>query len=224
MKGPIFHHNRALVPEHLKKQTIETAEFDVPFYIEPGDEDDYEESPVVFVAPGDRLVMSRTETLNRADAYPQEPLGKVAVMRVMLMNPETFTVRDAYVADLRLVGDGGLLSAEQLEIDGENQGEYMRMANLLEDTITFDAFIAAEGDFDITDPNVPGAFYGSPELYPFLRTLRKRGNEVLARYIERQSKPDVTVKDDGTATEEQTTESEEKAKPHYLSEPFSHGK
>lgn len=223
MKGPIFHHDRALVPEHLTKQTIETAEFDVPFYIEPGDEDDYD-GPKVFVTPDRRLVMSRTETLARADAYPQEPLGKIAVMRVALLNTESLAARDAFVADLRFMEDGGLISVEPQELDGENQGEYMRMAHILDDTITFDAFIAAEGEFDITDPNVPGAFYGNKELYPFLRSLRKRGNEVLARYIERQSKHDVTVTEDGATTEDQKTETEEKAKQtDYLTSPFSHG-
>lgn len=206
MTGPVFHHDRALVPGHLTAQTIETAEFDVPFYIEPGDDEDYD-GPVIFVSPDDELLMAKEEKIDRADAYPGELMGKVAIMRIALMDTKNYTIRDAYIADLRFLGDGQLSKASPGQIDGESQGEFMQMADLLADTVRFDAFIAAEpeAEFDIDEPNVAGAFYGNPELYPALRRLRKAGNEALARFMEREAKPNVKADfkkaaEDSTAT------------------------
>ena len=211
MTRPIYHHEKALVPRHLTAQTIETAPLDVPFYIEPGDEEDID-GPVIFVSPSDQLLMAKDEKIDRADAYPGEIMGKVAVMRVALINAANSSVRNAYVADLRFLGDGMLEKANLGDIDGETQGEFMQMADMLADTIRFDAFIAADEDteFDPTDLRVPGAFFGNPELYPVLRQLRKRGNEVLAQLMGRELQSSNQAQPTRTAGEYSTVKPKER--------------
>jgi len=169
MKGP-KHYDRALVPEHLTKQTIELLPFDQAYYISPGERDDYE-PPAIFVTPERKLVMSRSHDIDVDDAYPESPIGLVGVMHVTYVDPESQALRDAYIADLRFISDNALVDVDPGNCDAENQEEYMGYLDMLNDTIEFDAFIAPEL---FEEPKkgkvtIPGVFYGNPVLHPELK-------------------------------------------------------
>lgn len=223
MTGPNYNYERALVPEHLTKQTIETLPFEKAFYVSPGEDDGYE-APAIFVTPDRRLAMSKTESIDTDDANPPSPLELVGVMHIAVMDSESLTVRDAYIADLRFIVDNALATIDPGDSSAADQEEYYAMVGLLEDAVTFEAFIAPEHGSEIDKNVVPGTFYGNPELYPYLEILRKKGDKRMKKFMRRMAKPVTDTEPAPTAAkpaEKPTKDDKQKqAGAGYLIEPF----
>jgi len=185
MKRPRETYPLAIVPEHLSKLTVEKLPLDHIYYIAPGESDDYKD-PAIFESPSKSLLMSKSHAIDMADEFPASPIGSVGVMKTFLIDPDTKTVRDYYVADLRFVGDHDLIDTDNLaaELDQE---EHMAWLSSIENTIMFSAFIAADQQAK-TEENgrVHGAFYGNPKLYDALDKLDKRGNKLMKKFLQRQ--------------------------------------
>jgi hypothetical protein len=225
MKGP-KHYDRALVPEHLTKQTIEMLPFDRAYYISPGEQDDYE-PPTIFVTPDRKLVMSKSSAIDMDDDIPASPIGLVGVMHVTYTDPASQTLRDAYVADLRFIGDNALVDIDPGSCDVDTQEEYMSYVNMLADAIEFDAFIAPEPFADVNDDgSIPGVYYGNPILHPELKKLRKRGNKLMRRFMQRDLPTGASTKAGSTElspTQQPQVSEDKNKKPAYLTSPFSNG-
>lgn len=181
-------YEQALVPEHLTKLTIEKLPFEKPFYVTPGERDDYE-APSVFVTADRRLMMARSAAIDMDAAYPASPLGLIGVMRVPLIGADN-NVREAYVADLRFLEDHQLVDTDDMQAGVVDQEEYMAWAEAIANSVQFEAFIAPEAGEDIDDGAPSGTFYGNPELYDFLKKLRKRGNKRMKKFMQREAKAD----------------------------------
>lgn len=188
MKRPIDTYNRALVPEHLTKQTIESIPLEKPYYIAPGERDDFD-APTIFVGPDRQLMMARGYAIDMDDAHPYSPLELVGVMHVVVIKDGTSTAHDAYVADLRFIEDNSLVDLDQSDNATMDQEEYMRLVSDIEESITFDAFIAPEKGGTIKKTGVPSCYYGDPSLYSYLDVLKKRGDKLIKRYLSQEANP-----------------------------------
>jgi hypothetical protein len=234
MKGP-KHYDRALVPEHMTKQTIENLPVGKVFYVTPGERDDYDE-PAIFVTPDRRLVMSKDHAIDVDDQYPPTPLERVGIMHEFI--PDGLTGgRDVYVADLRYIVENELVDIDPGNCDAETQEEYMAYLDMLTNTVQFDAFIAPKRGAEVNDDGVvPWTSHGDPALLPLLKTLRKHGDKRMRKYMQREAKQVANVnRTDAvsavavaavvTPPEKPTQAQPEKEKaPAYLASPFSHGR
>lgn len=176
---------QAIVPEHLTKLTIENIPLDKPFYISPGERDDYQ-APAVFVDHDNRLRMSRSTAVEPMDT--KWPIGHVGIMRSAQIDPETNTVRDIYIADLRMIETHSLVDYDEAVSAASDQEEYMAYVNELNDSIVFDGFIAAEADGMETEDVARGIFYGNEALHPILNTLDKRTKKLVKRAMQLAAK------------------------------------
>jgi hypothetical protein len=220
MKGPKFY-DRALVPEHMTKQTLETLPLDEAFYVEPGERDS-RDFPAIFVTPDRRLVMSRSHAVDREDAYPPSPYNRVGIMHSMVIDAETGALRDVYLADLRYIEDNELVDINPAAPEIVDQEEQMDLLALVENAVTFDGFIAAEELAEVKkNGSIPGDLYGSPELHDLLHKLRKKGNRRMRRFMELEARPHVSVGDTEKASQ---SDEPNKSQPTPLAVPFSRGK
>lgn len=222
MKVPKHSYDKALVPEHLTKQTIEALPFDKAFYLNPGERDDYE-APNVFVTPDRKLAVSKSYSFDMDDAYPHVPLELVGIMHVAVFDEDKQTIRDAYIADLRFLADHSLVDVDPAAAEVSDQETYMNMVNYLDNVVTIDAFIAPEPGEEIEDSKVPGTFYGDPSLYPHLKKLRKQGNKIMKRFMEREATQAAKASGATPATTEKPPATDKTKKPAYLENPFSSG-
>lgn len=200
MKQPREAYPKAIVPEHLTKLSIEKLPFDHTYYIEPGEEDDYQ-PPAIYTSPDRRLVMSKNHAIDLEDEFPASPIGLVGVAKTYLINPSTNAIHEYFIADLRFISDHQLVSVEDIA-PASSQEEYMAMVNELENSITFSAFIAAEGGDEIHDSGkVAGTFYGDPMLYEALKKMNKQGNKQMKKFLRRQKRSTMLAKSTINATD-----------------------
>lgn len=193
MQKPIDQYPQPLVPEHLTSLTIEKLPLEVPYYVSPGEQDEFEEL-VLFVTDDRHLKMSKSHALKPSDASPSSPVGLVPVMRVPVIDAERQTVSEAYVADLRFIENHQLVDTKGVLAGMDDQEEFMAWLATIEDSVDFAAFIALEDDDEISK-NIPsGAFYGDPGLYPFLEQLRKKSDGTMKKVLKRQAKNEDVVK------------------------------
>lgn len=181
MKRFVHHYEKALVPEHLTKLTIEKLPLEKAYFVSPGDRESYEET-AIFVSPDRRLMMSRTYAIDSDDARVSSPIGRVGISRIVLMDFETMKPRQAFIADLRFLEDHQLVDSDEMNEEMGDQEEFMEAVATLNNAVPFDAFIALERGEEI-DKNIPkGTFYGDPQLHPHLKKLRKKGNKAVRRF------------------------------------------
>lgn len=185
-------YSQALVPEHLVKLSIEKLPLEEAYYITPGERDD-DRDPAIFVTPDRRLKMARSYAIDMDHAHPANPIGLVGVMHVAALNPDTLTIQEAYIADLRFIENHQLVDTDELTGSLLDQEEYVAWLAAIEDSVEFAGFIAPEAEFEIDEDIPKGVFYGNPSLYPFLKKLRKRSNKIMKKFMEREAKPDMTV-------------------------------
>jgi len=190
------HYEQALVPEHLTRLTIENLPLDEAFYISPGERDDYE-PPAVFVSPDRHLKMRCDYAIDPDDDSPVSPIGLVGAMRVVLIDSDKNTIKDHYIADLRFLEYHSLVDADEMQGSILDQEAYMLFVEALEESVQFDAFIALDEDYEFdVDEKIPGgAFYGTPDLHPYLKLLRKRSNKLMKMFLEHQAKSTVETKE-----------------------------
>lgn len=188
MKAPRDPIPLAVVPEHLTKLTIDKLPYDKPYYVSPGERDDYE-PPVVFVDPNRRLKMSRSYAIDINHDKPTTPLGLVGVMRVVTISDSLAQpIRDVYVADLRFLEDHQLVDSDEITSGVLDQEEYMHWVAELENTIEFSAFIAPEQGSEYTKKNIPpGTMYGDSNLYSALEMLRERSDKIMKKFMRREA-------------------------------------
>ncbi len=223
MKKPIHSYDKALVPEHLTKQTIESLPFEKAYYINPGERDDFE-APNVFVTPDRQLAVSKSYSFDMDDVYPHVPLELVGLMHVAVVDTERQTVKDVYLADLRFLAENSLVDIDPSGSDVDDQESYMSMVNYLDNIVTIDAFIAPEPGDEIEDGVVPGTFYGDPALYPHLKKLRKRGNKLMKQFMEREAAQAAKRAESAATTptlEKPQASGDKTKKPAFLEDPFS---
>lgn len=182
MTGPKYHYERALVPEFLTRQTIETIPLDEPYYISPGERDDHTEA-AVFMLPDRSLVMPRSYCIDMDDKDPGYIAGKVGVMRIALIDNLRGEVRTAYVADLRFIEDNALVDKDTNAKIIETPDGIMNTVHDALDTVTFEAFIASEQGADLEDGLLPATYYGNPVFYPHLDVLREQSDLFFARFL-----------------------------------------
>lgn len=193
MESQNNNYEQAFVPEHLTALTIDILPLDEVYYIEPDDRDTYETTPGIFVADNRNLKMSRDYSIDMDDGACEVPVGRVAIMRVALIDPEALTVRDAFIADLRFIENHQLTDMARLMSGSSNQEESMYLADVIGNSVAFNGFIAPEADFEI-DQDIPeGTLYGPESLHPHLEFLRGRTNEVMERYLQREAQVDEVV-------------------------------
>lgn len=197
MKQPRDSYPQAFVPEHLTKLTIDMLPLDIPFYISPGERDDYE-PPAVYVDHDKRLRMSRSVAVDSADSLTNGvPFGLVGVMRSTHIDEETNTVKEVYVADLRMVDAYSLVSSDDINTMMLDQEEYMQYVAELERSIVFDGLIVADSD-DMDNKDLPrGAFYGSEAVHSQLKVLSKR-----SKHLVRHALKTMATREDAQKTKE----------------------
>lgn len=177
---------RARVPEHLTSLSIEKLPLDTPFYLSPGEKDDYE-PPIVFVDAERQLKVSKSADIDIDHEFPASPIGLVGVMKTIAIDSVALTFREVYVADLRFIGDHQLMDAGEGQMDVDDQEDYMHWLALMNDSIVIDGFIAPELGAEI-DKDVPrGTLYGDEELHDSLKFLRKKGNKIMKRFMKREA-------------------------------------
>lgn len=180
MKTPRDFYPQALVPEHLTKLTIETLPLDRPYYIPPGGVNDYD-SPAIYVDNEGRLRMSRATAIDEEDSCDTiTPIGVVGVMRSASIDETTGTLREVFVADLRMINSHSLADSKDVSTSITNQEEYMRYVAELENSTIFDGFIAAETDSMDSEDLPRGVFYGDESLHSILKMLDKRSKKLVA--------------------------------------------
>jgi|GEM_PF-4048253 len=201
---------RARVPEHLTSLSIERLPLDTPFYLSPGEKDDYE-PPVVFVDAERQLKVSKSADIDIDHEFPSCPIGLVGVMKTIVIDSVAQTFKEVYVADLRFIGDHQLMDAGEGQIDADDQEDYMHWLALMNDSIVIDGFIAPERGADIDDDAPKGTLYGDEQLHDSLKFLRKKGNKIMKRFMRREatavnnlSKPDSRGEDKKQETKEAT--------------------
>lgn len=110
-------------------------------------------------------------------------------MRVALIQPDTNRVREAYVADLRFVEFHQLIDSSDMVDLSVDQEASMSWVTALENSVTFDGFIASDTDFEVGEDAIPeGDMYGDPQLYPCMEALREQSDQLLTAFIKRQDK------------------------------------
>lgn len=201
---------RARVPEHLTSLSIEKLPLDTPFYLSPGEKDDYE-PPVVFVDAERQLKVSKSADIDTDHQFPASPLNLVGVMETIIIDSASQTFREVYIADLRFIEDHQLVDGGESQIDTDDQEEYMHWAALMNDSIVIDGFIAPERGAEIDEDIPKGTLYGDEQLHDSLKFLRKRGNKIMKKFMRREaaatinsSKPEPKVEDNKQDTKEAT--------------------
>lgn len=184
MTNPKDSYPLARVPERLTKQTIENIPFDEPFFIIPGDIDDFT-PPAIFVGPYRELRMSKSFAIAGFTSQPANTLGLVGVMRTFTIDPVTRTIDEKYIADLRYVGENELVDSDSAAPGIEDQEEYMNYVAWLKDSVAFDGFAA--NDFNDSSANtIPGgSFYGDVALHDALLTLCDSGDKIMEDFYMR---------------------------------------
>jgi len=173
---------QAKVPEHLTPLTIERLPMDSPFYLTPGDIDEYE-PPVVFVDAERRLKVSRSADIEPDQEFPPSPIGLVGIMKTVIIDRTTQTLREVYIADLRFLEDHQLTDGGEDHIDMDNQEEHMHWLTLMNDSLVIDGFIAPEQGEEIDEDIPKGILYGNVELHDSLKFLRKRSNKIMKKFM-----------------------------------------
>ncbi len=205
---PEHHYQRALVPEHLTKLTIEKLGLGEVYYVSPGERDGYEPCPI-FVSQDRELKMMKSHAIDLDDRNPTSPIGLIGIMHIAPMDPQTGRIRDMYIADLRFIESHQLTDTEDLNNGLVDQEEFMEMVAMQEESIRFDGFIAPELGKDMERDIPKGIFYGDPSLHPFLKKLRKKGTRLMRQFIEQQDKPQPKGKD---SSEEEAVDGADKPK------------
>lgn len=195
MKRQIDEYPKPLVPEHLTKLTIEKLPFEEPFFIPPGDRDDYEDG-AIFVTEDRILRMSKSFAVSPEAAHPVSPVGLVGVMRIPRFDAESQTVSEVFIADLRFIEDHQLVDAGGIALDASDQEEFMAWVDTINDSVSFAAFIAPEHGSEIDDDVPKGTLYGDPSLYPHLKKLRKGGDEAMKKFLKRTARQEPVIKKD----------------------------
>jgi hypothetical protein len=176
-------YEQAIVPEHLTKMTIENLPLDEAFYISPGERDDYE-PPAVFVGPDRKLMISRSHAIDMDENSPGNPLERVGIMRVALINTITESLGEYCIADLRFIEWYSLIDTDELSQGVADQEDYMSFVDMVRDAVQVDAFIALDDDEINVDKKMPdGTFYGPSELHDSLKQLQKRSNKIMKRFM-----------------------------------------
>ena len=181
------HYDRALVPEHLTGLTIENLPLDEAFFIFPGENNGYD-TPTVFVGPGRELMINSECDIDMGTNKPGTPVGRVGIMRTMVINPGTNEVTEHVIADLRFVEWHSLMHIDNSSQDMSDQESFMIVVDFVADSTAVDAFIAPDKDFDFEkSKKIPeGTFFGPPELYPNLEALQKRGSKLMKKVLDRR--------------------------------------
>ena len=183
MKQPRDSYPQAFVPDHLTRLSIENIPYDTPFYlVMPNDNDDkensnrYHDEPIkIFVDHDRRLRMNSLADIDTNDSTPNLiPIGSIGIMRSHHMDPVTHDVRDIYLADLRMTNLHSLPDSDEAIRGVITQEEYIDYLSLIDNSIAFDAFIAADVDSMKNDVMPKGIFYGNETFYPQLETLNKQ--------------------------------------------------
>lgn len=177
---------RAIVPEHLTSLSIENLPFETPFYLSPGEKDDYE-PPVVFVDAERQLKVSKSAEIDIDHKFPESPIGLIGVMKTILIDSSAQTIKEVYIADLRFIGDHQLMDGEEGQIDTDDQEEHLHWVALMNDSIVIDGFIASELEDEIDEDIPKGTLYGDEQLHDSLRFLRKKGNKIMKKFMKRQA-------------------------------------
>ena len=218
MKQPRDSYLQAFVPDHLTKLTIDKLPYDTPYYVSPGERDDYEPT-ALFVDQDRELRMSRSFAIDASDDSPRglELLGLVGVMRSAVIDPKAKakdknSVRDVYVADLRFIEAHTLVDSDESSASIADQEEYMHYVNELENSIKFDGFIAAEQELMENDDIPRGDFYGSESVHPMLDILAKRSKKLAKHALRRLSAEDTKEvgKSDTKSEKEKTKQDQPK--------------
>lgn len=180
-------YEQAIVPEHLTRLSIENLPLDEAFYISPGDKEDYE-PPAIFVNHERKLMISREHDIDQDDIKPGTPVGLVGVMRTMVINSVTNKVTEHCIADLRFIEWHSLIDVSEVSQSMTDQESFMSFVDMVNEALQVDAFISLDVDYDFeVGKKIPkGTFYGSPELYPNLEQLQKRGSKLMKKFLEQR--------------------------------------
>lgn len=144
MTHELEHYPRALVPEHLVKLTIANLPLNSVYYVPPGNHDDWE-PPAIFVDSKRRLRMNTEYVIEPAHRKrTAKRIGRVGVMRSVVVNQETGDLSTAYVADLRGIGDHALVDMFGLDRTMDDTEEWMKGYSSIEKSVVFDGFMAYE--------------------------------------------------------------------------------
>lgn len=189
MTRPRDHYPLPIVPEHLSGMTIERLPLDTPVYVKLGGDEIYDD-PTFFVSEDRHLMMSKSYDITYDDQHPTNPRGCIGIMRVAIINPATGRIEDKLIADLRLLNDAPLTDLANRAPDMTDQETYMSYASMLENSVTFDGFVASDSEPPITDTVPQGLYYGATELHVALEFLEKCSNMKLKKYIRTQQKFD----------------------------------
>ncbi len=182
------HYDRALVPEHLTGLTIENLPLDEAFFIFPEGDNGYS-PPTVFVGANRELVINRDYDIDMDTKKPGTPVGRVGVMRTMVIHPDTNEVTEHIIADLRFVEWHSLTHVDNGPQDISDQESFMALVDLVAQGLVVDAFIAPDKDFNYEkDKKIPkGTFFGPSELYPNLDKLQERGSKLMKKFLSREA-------------------------------------
>lgn len=192
------HYPKALVPQHITPTYVRNLEVDTPAYLEADStSDDFYIRPNVFVTPDRELRLRLSAEITQEDREPYSPLGRVGIMRVVLMDGESLSLRQGIVADLRYVNDTLDETIDEAPDDQEELNEWL---DARADSVAVDAFIANDRDA------YNGAYYGAPEFYPSLDALRKRGSSIFRSYKQQERARAKQKRAEEAAKQTQTTD------------------
>lgn len=170
-----IHNGYAAVPEHLRKQTIETMPFDTPYYVtierDMSDREAYsadkEESLWVDETTG-RLETSIDVKLDDDDRECAKSAldEQVPIMRVEVLD-EQLRIHQGLIADLRYVNDG-VLSVYNDDEPPEDQEYFQDWVDIRRNKRGFAAIATLEVSQDVTPRTV---LSGDPIFHDALRYL-----------------------------------------------------
>jgi hypothetical protein len=174
---------KAAVPSHLTKLDINSLPLETPFYIDPGEENDFYDPVAMYVTPDRTLNIQLSTEVDRQDANPSSPMGLAGIMKVAIIDGDNLI--EGLIADLRFLEDGQLILADDEAPD--SQEEFNAWMAAKADSRPIDAFIAPEADAEVSDEGlIDGLYYGSEIYHDTLDILRKRGDAILQAWQRRQ--------------------------------------
>ena len=108
-------------------------------------------------------------------------------MKSAVISPDTQTLDEVYIADLRFIADHQLINAGKAQIDTDDQEDYMGWLALMNDSVVVDGFIAPEQGANTDEDELSGTLYGDEQLHDSLRFLREKADKAMGAFRRRQA-------------------------------------